>query len=254
MLEAEAVESGWLLEDPLAALKAWSRDPGLAACASTCDGRRLTVVELQRVYFERARHFVACGGCEGTVPHAEEILAHWDETLTLLERRDLPALARRLDWAIKLAVLERARAARPGMEWTHPALKHLDLLYGSLDHEEGIFFGFERQGLIERVVAEDRVRHFELEPPEDTRAWTRAMLLRRHGWEIHGVDWDEIRVRSDGAGAGFRPRRLELPDPAGAGRAVAGPCFERAQDLEGLLEDLEATLTSATIERRHDHA
>ncbi len=242
MLEAEAVESGWLLEDPLVALRAFSRDPGLAACARGCDGRRVTAVELQRLYFERARHFVLRGGCEGTVPRAEEILKRWDETLTLLERRDFQALSRRLDWALKLSVIERARSGRPGMGWNHPALKHLDLLYGSLDREEGIYLGFEREGLVERVVGEEDVHRFEREPPEDTRAWTRAMLLRRHGWEIEEVDWDVIRVRVGREGTGSRPRTLDLSDPLGSGRAMAESCFEGATDLESLIDALEASL------------
>src|SRR5439155_7341720 len=136
MIEAERVDHRLLLEDPLDAVRRWSHDPTLAATALTCSGQRLTAVEHQRRFFERAKEFVDGGACDGIVPDAAHLLEVWDETLTLLEAKDLPALATRLDWALKLSLLERVRRER-GLGWNHAAMRHLDQLYASLDPDEG---------------------------------------------------------------------------------------------------------------------
>ena len=60
------------------------------------------------------------GRCDGIVPEARRIVELWDDTLTKLEARDLDALSTRLDWALKLSMLERARARRPDLAWNAP--------------------------------------------------------------------------------------------------------------------------------------
>jgi proteasome accessory factor A len=251
MIEAGVVDAGLLLEDPLEAVRAFSHDPTLAARARTCDGRLHSAIELQRRFHERAQAFHRRHGLEGVVPRASEILAIWGHTLDLLERGDRDALARRLDWALKLSLLERARVARAGATWDDPALRHLDQLYGSLAPDEGLYWGFASAGLVERVVSDEEVRRFTLGPPADTRAWSRAMLLERAGAErIESVDWDTIRLWTRRGSLGSGLRTVDLPDPLGHGESAAGPAFERPLDLDGLLDELETTCDATLIEER----
>jgi hypothetical protein len=46
------------------------------------------------------------------------------------------------------------------------------------------------------MVPEERFQHLCSEPPSDTRAWTRAMLLRtgRPEW-VNSMEWDSISFR-----------------------------------------------------------
>ena len=90
-------------------------------------------------------------------------------------------------------------------------------------------------------MSEEHVARMTDEPPEDTRAWTRAMLLRYAGPDaIEDVDWDTLRFRI--AGTGYWPtyRSLDLGDPLRFTRAEAAPLFERAAGLDQLLDALEA--------------
>ena len=81
MIEAEWVNPGLALEDPLKALLAFSHDPGLNAKARTITGKRLTAVELQLKFLEHAQAFHERGGCDGIVPRAGEILNLYADTL-----------------------------------------------------------------------------------------------------------------------------------------------------------------------------
>jgi proteasome accessory factor A len=242
MIEAEQVAMGLILDDPLEAVVRWSHDPGLTARARLGSGRELTAVELQLEFLEEARRFTAGGGCEGIVPRAGEILDLWEDTLGKLRAGDLPALASRLDWVLKRSLIERAMRRRPELDWRDPEIKHLDLAYSSLDPDEGLYWTCERGGLSEPVVSEAEITRLTCEPPPDTRAYARAMLLRRAGADgVADVDWDSIKLRIPGGNRFWLPehRTLDMPDPLAFTRAETAAIFDREEiDLDQLLDEL----------------
>ncbi len=238
MIEAERIDAGCVLEDPLDALAAWSRDPCLETRARLASGAEVTAVELQRRFFKDATAFAASGGLDGIVPRADEVLALWDDTLQKLETRDFTALAPRLDWVLKLSLLDRAQEQHPDLGWDAPAIRHLDHLYSSLDPADGLYWACETAGAVERVVSEEAIARFTAEPPEDTRAWTRATLLRLAGRDgIDDVDWDVVRIRPQGRGASAAAE-IDLWHPAGFGKADVEPFVGPAGRLEDVLEAL----------------
>ncbi len=243
MIEAGRVDLALTLESPLHALRRWSRDPDLKARAATWDGRRLTAVEHQLLLHERARRFVAQGGCAGIVPRAQEILDLWGDTLEKLKSRAWGALAGRLDWVLKRALIQQALDADPRASWDAPLVKHLDHLYAALDEEEGFFWICRDRGLIERVVTDAAIERFRRNPPADTRAWARAMLLRRAGHALEEMDWDSMRFWLSG-GYCFRRRDLDMSDPLGFTEAAA-----RGADLDELTIDEALDLLRGTPAR-----
>lgn len=212
MIEDGICETCALLDDPVTAIGEFSHDPSLEKKARTADGRHLTAVEVQEVIAGAARHYVDEGRAEGVVPRAREIVDLWEDTLEKLHQRDFAALARRLDWVLKLLLLDR-EIHRGGHDWRAPQIKLWDHLYASLDPQEGTFWALERQGLIERVVSEEEIAFFRRNPPEETRAWGRAHLLRRFGREITEIDWSRMETRDPEYR--WRRRTLSMPDLLG---------------------------------------
>jgi hypothetical protein len=234
MLEAEDVPAKVAIDDPVAAAVAWSHDPTLRAAVRLVDGGSATAVEVQQRILEAALRHRDTHGFE-TVPRADEILSLWADTLEKLAARDLDALAGRLDWVLKLRILERALAQRPDLDWRAPELRYLDQLYASLDPEEGLFWPYLEKGLVEPWVDDGAISRFEREPPEDTRAWTRAMLLRRlDPREIEQVDWDHLWIE-----APERLQRLEvrLDDPLGFTREQTASLFGSAASERSMHEN-----------------
>ncbi len=248
MIEAEALSLDMLLDDPLAALVDFSHDPGLRKCARTVSGKWLTAVELQMALLDQARSFAAVGALEGVVPRASEILALWEDTLFKLAARDFDALTGRLDWVLRRRLLERAMRERGGIVWDSPIARILDQAYASLSPDSGLFWECMEAGIVERVVDDQCIDAFCVGPPTDTRAWTRAMLLRAAGCErVESVDWDRLAIRSRRSG---RVRDIRLSNPEGCTRAAmlaAGAC-EDDTDLAGLLR--AASVCGAEISLR----
>jgi len=235
MIEAERMNPQLLLDDPVAAARAWSRDPLLQTRAPLVSGKELTAVELQLLFLEEAGAFVSAGGCEGLVPEAEMIIDLWADTLLKLKAGDFAPLARRLDWVLKLSIIERAMKQRPELTPASPEIKHLDHSYSALDG--GLFQAFSRQGAVDRIVSDEDIERSVNEPPEDTRAWTRSRLLRIAGPErIEKVDWDEITFRLKG-GWPYR-RTVALANPLGFTKAKAH--FLETATLDDALDVLGA--------------
>jgi proteasome accessory factor A len=250
MLEAERVNPTLILDDALGAAGEYSRDPTLAARARLASGGEITAVELQFLFLEEARRFAGEGGFDGVVPRAAELLDLWEETLTLLRAGDWMALARKLDWAMKLMVLQRAMGQRPSLTWDSPEIRHLDKIYASLD-PSGLYWAYERSGFAERLVPKERIRHFRSEPPADTRAWARAMLLRRADPEwVDRVDWDTISFRMRNGSYWPTRRSIDMENPLGMTEAELGGVFEENDNFGDLLEAIEAATPGRAAEQR----
>ncbi|MGD2151945.1 MAG: proteasome accessory factor PafA2 family protein [Gemmatimonadales bacterium] len=251
MLEAGHRDPSLILEDPVTALHTWSHDPDLLARAPLGNGTAVTAVELQRAFLERAKAFVRSGADLEDVPDAALIIELWEDTIAKLEARSFNALRPRLDWILKRSLLERALRDRRDLDWSSPETKHLDLLYSSLDDADGLYWACERSGAVERIVTDGEIERFIHQPPENTRAWTRAMLLRRTGRPgVDHTDWDEIKVVVGRNRWGWpSTRTVTLADPLGSTKADSEPDFSRADSLSDLLDSLDGARDGGSDER-----
>jgi proteasome accessory factor A len=242
MIEAGFVSPVLALDDPLEALQRWGHDPSLTARARMVEGGHLTAVELQQRFLEEARRFHDEHGFDGIVPRAAQILDLWEDTLTKLRERDFDTLGRRLDWVLKRQMLERAMAARPSLGWASHEVRHLDQMYASVDDGDGLFWAFERAGLVDTVIGEDQIERAVREPPDDTRAWTRAHLLRRAGTgRAERVDWNLVGVRVHGRSPHWwtERRTVYLARPDRATRAEHEALFAGDRPVEEIVSALQ---------------
>ena len=216
------LESGWcdaslMLADPLDALTAWGHDPDLRTLAPLVDGREVSAVEHQQLFAAAARRFVEDGQARH-VPEARQILDYWEDTLAKLACRDVESLARRLDWVLKRTLLKRLVDRDPAAGWRSSAVRAADLLFANLDPAEGLYWAVEAAGGVDRLVSNATIDRAMREPPDDTRAWSRAQLLRQlPADQIESVNWDEIRLRPRLPGTPSMSLRLD--DPRGFTRA-----------------------------------
>jgi hypothetical protein len=104
-----------------------------------------------------------------------------------------------------------------------------------------LYRAYEESGFAEQLVTPERIEHFATNPPEDTRAWTRAMLLRRaasEGVEVDSVDWDRMTFRIRGRYAWPSYRTIDLEDPLAFTKAEAQPVFDACTDFSDLIDGL----------------
>lgn len=206
MLEDGFIGEDFCLQDPLAAVKAISGR--FDAEVELGNGKRWTAVELQQAFLEQASAYRRSGGADH-LPRVEEILTCWHYALGGLKQLKIsPAfdleddpleMRRRLDWVLKLWLLNRYRREK-NLAWDNPVLRVLDLQYHQIDPRKGVFYHLQSQGLTERLVDDDDIARLVGEAPPDTRAYFRGRCIENFpeelclvNWEVVGFDHGKVR-------------------------------------------------------------
>ena len=124
-----------------------------------------------------------------------EILTLWGEVLDAVRTGDRSRIEDRIDWAIKLRLLEDYRA-RHDLDWGSPRLAQLDLAFHDIDPDRGLFRMLRRRGAVARLLPEDAARSAVETAPPTTRARVRADFVaraREHGLD-YAVDWTTLKL------------------------------------------------------------
>lgn len=190
------------LADPVQAIKSISRDQDYSWILELRDGRKISAIDVQRLYLGAAQE----------LEHAPEtetawLLHEWSTVLNDFER-DLGATRDRVDWVAKKFLLS-ALKEEENLAWSDPWLQAIDLEYHNVETEAGLFHALERQGAMRQVVSADDISSAILSPPETTRAYFRGRAVARYGSAVESVQWDEVVFVNAG-----RTRRVSLPEVA----------------------------------------
>src|SRR5436853_1093035 len=189
------------IAQPTDANKSISRDQNHDWIIELKDGRKISAIEVQRIYLRAAAKMEADGPAEDR----QWILQEWENVLNDLQR-DVMITRDRVDWASKKFLLN-ALQEEEKLNWTDPWLQSIDLEYHNVDLERGLYYELVRQGAIRRVVSEDDIKLAIFTPPETTRAFFRGRSVARFNDEIASIQWDEIVFAHNS-----QSRRVALPE------------------------------------------
>jgi proteasome accessory factor A len=235
MIEARAITEPIAVEDPVEALQAVSHDPSLKHQVRLRDGRRMTAIEVQRLYLEMAEKFVdARGGLdgEGADEQTADVLRRWADVLDDLAEDPLRC-ADRLDWPAKLRLLEGYRA-RDGLDWGSSQLQLVDLQYSDVRPEKGLYHRLVARGSMQRLLTDEEVTRAMVTPPTDTRAFFRGECLRRYPAQVAAASWDSV-VFDLG-----RENLVRIPtmEPLRGTRDHVGALFESTSTAQELVDTI----------------
>jgi Pup amidohydrolase len=187
------------IAQPIDANKSISRDQTYDWIIELKDGRKISAIDVQRIYLRAASRLDDAGD------EIQWVLREWENVLNDLER-DAMSTRDRVDWAAKKFLLN-ALQEEEKLSWTDPWLQSIDLEYHNVDLESGLNYELVRQGSMRRFVSEDDIKMSIFNPPETTRAFFRGRSVARFNDEIASIQWDEV-VFANGASS----RRVVLPE------------------------------------------
>ena len=230
-LVLELIESGKApqleIAQPIDAAKSISRDQNYDWIIELRDGRKISAIDVQRLYLSAAQK----------VDHNDEergwILREWESALNDLER-DVMLCRDRVDWAAKKFLLNELQGEEK-LQWSDPWLQAIDLEYHNIDLERGLYYELLRQGSMRRVVSEDEIRRAIFSPPETTRAFLRGRAVARFTDQIESIQWNEI-VLSDAG----RSQRIALPEPADENLKRLNAAVRESANFADFLRALES--------------
>jgi proteasome accessory factor A len=198
------------IAQPIVANKSISRDQTYDWIIELRDGRKISAIDVQRIYLRAAAKIDNQGDDEDR----QWVLREWESVLNDLER-DVMIARDRVDWAAKKFLLN-ALQEEENLSWNDPWLQSIDLEYHNVDLETGLYYELVRQGTIRRMVSEDDIKMSIFAPPETTRAFFRGRSVAKFNDQIASLQWDEI-VFTNGAIS----RRIVLPEASANARLEA---------------------------------
>jgi proteasome accessory factor PafA2 len=218
------------LANPVSALHAVSRDLTCTQGVRLADDRRLTAVQIQWEYLDRAKKYVEQ---EDDTADNLELLRRWEGVLTALET-DPSALHREIDWVAKLRMLEGYRE-RDGLDWSDPKLRLIDLQYHDVRRSRGLYHRLAETGKAERLISDAEIDVAVMQPPEDTRAYFRGGCISRYPAAIAAASWDSIIFDTGRESL----QRIPMREPLRGTRSHVEGLFADAPDAAALVDLLQ---------------
>jgi proteasome accessory factor PafA2 len=170
---------------PIETTKAISRDQTYSWIIELKDGRKISAIDVQRMYMA-----AAMAHCDRDDPETAWLLAEWDSVLNDLQK-DVMLCRDRVDWVAKKYLLNTLKEEE-GLAWTDPWLQSIDLEYHNISLDQGLHYALLREGQMRRFVSEDDIRSAIFSPPETTRAYFRGRSVAKFNNEVSSIHWDEV--------------------------------------------------------------
>jgi Pup amidohydrolase len=218
------------IAQPVDATKSISRDQTYDWIIELTDGRKISAIEVQRIYLAAAVR------AAGHNPDEEVgwLLQEWETVLNDLAR-DVRLCRDRVDWVAKKELLETLRDEEQ-LSWSDPWLQSIDLEYHNIARETGLYYELLRQGTMRRFVTEAEIKRAIFTPPDDTRAYFRGRCVARFNSQIRSIQWDEIVFAN-----GTSPQRVQLAQPNDNPRlAVLNRAAREAADYREFIDAVAA--------------
>ncbi|MEQ4565678.1 depupylase/deamidase Dop [Paenarthrobacter sp. CAP02] len=224
------------VHEPVQALQAVSHDTTLTATVRLVDGRRVTALDLQWMYYEAASKLAQETGVSDSVTgdgHTHGVLSQWESTLTTLGT-DLDAAASSVEWVAKKSLLEGYRN-RDGLAWDDARLGLVDLQWADIRPEKGLYYRLLSRNRMTRIVDDGDIARAVSEPPSDTRAYFRGRCVTKYGKDVVGASWDSVIFDVPGLG---KLQRVPTREPLRGTRSLTGALFDRHQEAGPFLAEL----------------
>ncbi len=193
MIEAGVLMRDLRLENPIRSIRETSHDLSGRQPLKLANGSTMTPLDLQRIYLQRVKDFVAANGVHNR--HTGRVVDLWERTLDAIESGDHSGIDTEIDWAIKKKLVDRY-AERHGLEMSSSRLSQVDLTYHDISRRRGLFYLLQARGETARVVEDSDIKEAVDQPPQTTRAKLRGDFVRRAKAANRDftVDWVHLKL------------------------------------------------------------
>ena len=191
------------LANAVEATKSISRDAGYEWIVELTNGKKISAIDIQRLYLD-----AACRHCDQGNPETRWVLSEWEAVLNDLQTDPL-GCADRVDWVAKKFLLSTFREAEQ-LDWADPWLQSIDMEYHNIDPVAGLYHEMLRTCAVRRFLEEDDIRDAIFQPPLTTRAFFRGRAVAKFNAFIASIQWDEVVFRTPGG-----PRSVPLVEAFG---------------------------------------
>ncbi|WP_048810480.1 proteasome accessory factor PafA2 family protein [Candidatus Methylacidiphilum infernorum] len=174
--------------DPVKTMRQVSHVASADLLIELADGRKWTPVEVLSEYYLQAQKL------EEKDEDAYWILEAWEEVLEGLSGNQ-EKLIGKVDWITKKYLLE-SFCMKENIAWDDPWLDSLDLEYHQIDRKKNFVWLLPNTRYEDLNLPSWPQTNFIADPPRNTRAYVRSLLMKQLAKEkvSYVIDWDYVQI------------------------------------------------------------
>lgn len=230
MIEDDVVSQEWMMDNPVASVRAISHDITCSETLLLKDGRRVRAVDVQWGYFEMAQKYFARHEPDDWTA---AVMTRWERVLTAIDNDPL-TLDAEVDWVAKYKLICGYRD-KHDLEWRDPKLRMLDLQYHDVRPDKGLANVLYRSGKLERLTTDEEIQRAVTMPPRDTRAYFRGRCLAQFPQNVSAASWDSVIFDVGGDSL----QRVPMMEPLRGTEATTKALLDACRTAEELVEQLQ---------------
>lgn len=198
MIEEKYLQEEWFPEDPVWAMHAVSRDLKFKRLIRLENGKRLTGLELLRVYLLKAQSYLNGSPMDMDNQYTFAVKMAL-ELLVQLEKNPFSTFGK-LDWTTAWFIKEYSPAAEA---------KARVLLFREIS-PEGLYYQWLKAGELPRLLNDQEILTAKTKAPVNTRAYLRSALMSRYFDQLENVNWTSVWLRQ-AEEKNFKEIKLDRP-------------------------------------------
>jgi proteasome accessory factor A len=227
MIEDDYVDFNEIeMERPVELIKEVSQDLNLEKIYSLTQGKKMSALDIQWWYLEKANQYVNSIGIDS---ESKLVLEFWEEALTGLAN-DKQKLTDRIDWIAKQNLITTYIDDK-GLSIDDPIVEALDIKYSEITAANGIAQILRNNNRLKRYLPNEQIEDAIDEPPASTRAWFRGKVLSKFPDSVSAASWDSVILDLDKTEPLLR---ISTTDPLRGTKELAEEILEKSNNVQEL--------------------
>ncbi len=214
------------IERPVEVIKEVSQDLDLEKIYSLTNGKKISALDIQWWYLEKANQYVKSIGIDS---ESKLVLEFWEEALTGLAN-DKHKLSDRIDWIAKQNLITTYIDDK-GLSIDDPIVEAIDIKYSEITAANGIAQILRGNNRLKRYLTNEQIEDAIDEPPASTRAWFRGKVLSKFPDSVSAASWDSVILDLEKTEPLLR---ISTTDPLRGTKELAEEILESANNVQEL--------------------
>jgi len=214
------------IERPVEVIKEVSQDVDLEKIYSLTNGKKMSALDIQWWYLEKASQYVKSIGIDS---ESKLVLEFWEEALTGLGN-DKHKLSDRIDWIAKQNLITTYIDDK-GFSIDDPIVEAIDIKYSEITAANGIAQILRNNNRLKRYLTNEQIDDAIDEPPASTRAWFRGKVLSKFPDSVSAASWDSVILDLDKTEPLLR---ISTTDPLRGTKELAEEILESSNNVQEL--------------------
>lgn len=214
------------IERPVEVIKEVSQDLDLEKIYSLTNGKKMSALDIQWWYLEKANQYVKLIGIDS---ESKLVLEFWEEALTGLAN-DKQKLSDRIDWIAKQNLITTYIDDK-GLSIEDPIVEAIDIKYSEITAANGIAQILRHNNRLKRYLTNQQIEDAIDEPPASTRAWFRGKVLCKFPDSVSAASWDSVILDLDKTEPLLR---ISTTDPLRGTKELAEEILESSNNVQEL--------------------